>query len=150
MLTPARPLSRLAAAAGAVLILGVLGAGCGAESTPEQAPSETSTPSEATSETPSATPTESPSTSAGTTIDITITATDVEPSGEQLDVQAGIPITLRITAEQAGELHVHSSPEQEITYDAGTSEKTLLLDQPGIVDVEDHGLDKLIVKLEVR
>jgi hypothetical protein len=27
---------------------------------------------------------------------------------------------------------------------------TLTIDQPGIVDVEDHGLDKLIVQLEVK
>ena len=45
---------------------------------------------------------------------------------------------------------MHSSPEQEIEYDAGTTDKTLTIDQPGVVDVESHTLDKLIVQLEVR
>ena len=151
MSLPARPSSRIAVAAGVFLIIGVVGAGCGAESTSESAPATSSaSPSESSDSTASETPSESPSSSTATTIDITITATDVDPSGEQLKVQAGEPITLRITAETAGELHVHSSPEQEIQYAAGTTEKTLVLEQPGLVDVEDHGLDKLIVKLEVR
>ncbi len=143
MFSPVRPLSRFVAATGAVLIISATGAGCGAESDPGTATAPSSASASATES-----PTESAS--AATTIDITITATDVDPSGEQLEVQAGMPITLRITAESAGELHVHSSPEQEIEYAAGTTEQTLMLERPGIVDVEDHGLDKLIVKLEVR
>jgi hypothetical protein len=30
------------------------------------------------------------------------------------------------------------------------TEKTLKLDQPGVVEVESHSLDKLILQLEVR
>ena len=45
---------------------------------------------------------------------------------------------------------MHSSPEQEIEYSAGTTDKTLTLDQPGVVEVESHSLDKLILQLEVR
>ena len=45
---------------------------------------------------------------------------------------------------------MHSSPEQEIEYAAGTTDKTLTIDQPGVVDVESHHLEKLIVQLEVR
>jgi hypothetical protein len=44
---------------------------------------------------------------------------------------------------------VHSSPEQEIEFDKGTSTKELTIDQPGIVDVEDHALEQVIVQLEV-
>jgi hypothetical protein len=50
----------------------------------------------------------------------------------------------------AGEIHVHSTPEKHIEFPAGHSEVTLKIDQPGVVDVEDHLLDKLIVQLEVR
>ena len=32
----------------------------------------------------------------------------------------------------------------------GMTEKTLTIDQPGLVDVEIHSLDKLVVQLEVR
>ena len=44
---------------------------------------------------------------------------------------------------------MHSSPEQHIEFEAGTTDKTLTIDQPGVVDVEDHALDKLIVQLQV-
>ena len=50
-----------------------------------------------------------------------------------------------------GEIHVHSSPEQELEYDAGTTTlRAEPIDQPGIVDVESHALEKTIVQLEVR
>src|SRR5207342_1811344 len=54
------------------------------------------------------------------------------------------PLKLHITADKAGEIHVHSSPEQHIEYTAGTTDKTLTIDQPGVIDVESHSLDKPI------
>ena len=74
----------------------------------------------------------------------------MKPNGVEKKVKAGKPITLHIVADKPGELHVHSSPEQEIEYAAGTSDKKLKIDRPGIVEVESHTLDKLIVVLEVR
>ena len=53
----------------------------------------------------------------------------MDPNGEQKKVKAGKPIILHIVADKPGELHVHSSPEQEIEYDAGTSDKELTIDQ---------------------
>ena len=81
---------------------------------------------------------------------ITFKGDKVTPQGTSLKVKAGKPLKLRITADQPGEIHVHSAPEQEIEYDAGTTTKTLTIKQPGVVDVESHDLDKLIVQLEVR
>ena len=86
----------------------------------------------------------------GTTIDITFKGDTVDPNGVQKKVKAGKPITLHIVADKPGELHVHSSPEQEIEYDAGTSDKRLTIDRPGIVEVESHTLEQLVVVLEVR
>jgi len=86
----------------------------------------------------------------GTTIDITFKGDTVDPNGVQKKVKAGKPVTLHIVADKPGELHVHSSPEQEIEYEAGTADKTLTIDQPGVVDVESHTLEKLIFQLEVR
>ena len=83
-------------------------------------------------------------------IAIKLTGGTVEPSGERVDVKANQPIVLQINADAAGELHVHSSPEQHIEFPKGGSEITLKLAQPGVVDIEDHALDKLIVQLEVR
>lgn len=85
-----------------------------------------------------------------TTIDVTVKGDTIDPDGGTLKVEKGKPLTLHITADAAGEIHVHSTPEQELEYAAGTSDKTITIDQPGVVDVESHTLDKLIVQLEVR
>jgi hypothetical protein len=86
----------------------------------------------------------------GTTIDVTFSGDTVDPAGVQTKVKAGEPINFHIVSDRPGELHVHSSPEQEIAYRAGTTRKTITIDQPGLVDVESHDPDKLVVKLEVR
>jgi hypothetical protein len=85
-----------------------------------------------------------------TTVDITFKGDTVTPQGKQVKVKASDPLKLHITADKAGEIHVHSSPEQHIEYGAGTTDKTLTIDQPGVVDVESHTLDKLILQLQVR
>ena len=55
-----------------------------------------------------------------------------------------------MTADVPGEIHVHSDPEQELEYDAGTTTVEIApIDQPGVVDVESHTLDAVIVQLEV-
>jgi hypothetical protein len=86
-----------------------------------------------------------------TTIDVTITADSVTPNGERVEVQHGQDVTLVVTADTAGEIHVHSTPEQELAYKAGTTTLTIKdLDQPGVVDVESHALEKVILQLEVK
>lgn len=89
--------------------------------------------------------------SSGTsTVDITFKGDTVTPQGEKVTLKKGDPLKLHITADKAGEIHVHSSPEQHIEYGAGTTDKTLTIDQPGVIDVESHSLDKLILQLQVR
>jgi hypothetical protein len=131
-----------------IATLGMLVAGCGSD---EQSGSEKSKADKSSSTADAsakAEPTEKkPS---GTTIDITFKGATVDPNGVQKKVKAGKPITLHIVADKPGELHVHSSPEQEIEYDAGTSDKELTIDRPGIVEVESHTLEQLVVVLEVR
>jgi len=131
----------------------LLTAGCGSDDRADTASDDAPpTPSESTAtagRTPSQQPTKAPGTGAKT-VDIRFTGDTVKPQGSAMKVEAGQPLTLRITADKPGELHVHSTPEQEIEYAAGTSEKTLTIEQPGLVDVESHDLDTLIVKLEVR
>jgi hypothetical protein len=89
------------------------------------------------------------STGSSTTVDITIKNGKVTPNGERIKIGVGTPVTLKIDADQAGEIHVHSTPEQHIDFPKGTSTKKLTIDKPGIVDVEDHALDQVIVQLEV-
>lgn len=93
----------------------------------------------------------SPAGSAETlTIDVTFSDNTVTPNGERVEVEVGQPIELVITADEGGEIHVHSSPEQEFEYDAGTTTLELTIEQPGLVDVESHSPEQTIVQLEVR
>jgi len=83
-------------------------------------------------------------------IDVTFTGDSVTPNGEKVEVGVGQKIELHVTADAPGEIHVHSTPEQELEYDQGTTDLTLTIDKPGLVDVESHALEKTIVQLEVR
>lgn len=83
------------------------------------------------------------------TIDVTFRGDSVTPNGDRVKVRLGEPVVLRIDADKAGEIHVHATPEQEISYPAGTTTEKFTIDKPGVVDVESHALDKTIVQLEV-
>ena len=97
---------------------------------------------------------DSPSDSGSTdpkVIKVTFDGDEVTPSGERVEVAKGQDIELDVTADKAGEIHVHSSPEQEFEYPVGETTLTIKgIDQPGTVDVESHSLEKVIVQLEVR
>lgn len=96
-------------------------------------------------------PTDSGASTDPKVIAVTFEGDTVTPSGERVEVSTGQDIELDITADRAGEIHVHSTPEQELEYDAGESTVTIkAVDRPGTVDVESHTLDKVIVQLEVR
>jgi hypothetical protein len=84
-------------------------------------------------------------------IAITFDGDTVTPNGERVDVGVGQKVELDVTADSAGEIHVHSDPEQELEYDEGSTTLTLdPIDQPGVVDVESHDLEQTIVQLEVK
>ena len=85
------------------------------------------------------------------TIDVTISGDGVTPNGDRVDVKVGQPIELVVKADAAGEIHVHSDPEQELEYGSGTTTlKSFTIDKPGIIEVESHQLEKTIVQLEVK
>ncbi len=86
----------------------------------------------------------------GTTINITFKGDTVDPNGVEKKVKAGKPITLHIVADKPGELHVHSSPEQEIEYDAGTSTRSSPSTGPASSRSSRTPSRSSIVVLEVR
>ena len=88
----------------------------------------------------------------GDSVALTVTREGDEftPNGERVDLGVDQTLVLTIDADEAGELHVHSTPEQEIEYDAGTSEHELVIDRPGVVEVESHEPDVVLLQLEVR
>lgn len=81
---------------------------------------------------------------------ITFAEGDVSPKGERVSMDAGTPFEFTVVADEAGTLHVHSSPEQELDYAEGTTELSLTIPKPGIVDVESHELEVIVVQLEAR
>jgi hypothetical protein len=87
--------------------------------------------------------------SGSTSIHIIIKNGTVTPNGDRVKAKVDTPITLDIDADSSGQIHVHSSPEQHIDFPQGHSTKKLTIKKPGIIDVEDHALDKVIVQLEV-
>lgn len=87
---------------------------------------------------------------ATTSIEITIEDGEVSPRGERVEVGVGEQIELVVNSDTDGELHVHSSPEQELTYGVGTTTLPLTIDQPGVVEVESHEAHQVIVQLQVQ
>jgi hypothetical protein len=85
-------------------------------------------------------------------IDVTFTGTSTDPSGQVIDVAVGQRIELRVTADAPGEIHVHSSPEeQEFEYDKGSSTiEVEPIAAPGRVTVESHQLHKTLFTLQAE
>jgi hypothetical protein len=135
------PLRRtfIALATTAVLAL----SGCGGDE-----PS-TSGPSASESSASGQTSTSKPANGA-TQVDVTIEGDDVTPVAQAVQIGVGETVVLNITSDRAGELHVHSSPEQELEFEAGSSQLQVTLDKPGSVDIEEHESDSLIVRVLVK
>jgi hypothetical protein len=92
--------------------------------------------------------------SGGEPVSFEITFADgtVTPSGAEETIAQGTDIELVVEADEPGELHVHSSPERSLTYDAGTTTIPVALssEPPGVVDIESHDLDKVVIRLTIR
>jgi hypothetical protein len=83
-------------------------------------------------------------------LDVSIKGDTITPTNKRIPVKKDEPLTVTITSDRSGELHVHSSPEEEIPFDKGTTTKKLTFKTPGVIEVEEHISDALIAQLEVR
>jgi hypothetical protein len=84
-------------------------------------------------------------------IDVTFSGDSVTPNGELIEVAVGQRIELDVTADAPGEIHVHSSPEQEFEYDKGSSTIAVApITAPGRVEVESHTLEKTLFTLQAQ
>lgn len=130
--------------------------GCGASQ--ETAPvDETPTPA-ASSPTPADSPNPSASSSPpettepegkGVLVDVTVDGDEIAPNGARIEAEVGEPIIVTVDADRAGELHVHSTPEQVIAFDQGSTQHELVIDQPGVVEVEEHDSGFVVLQLQV-
>jgi hypothetical protein len=134
-----------------VLVLAAALSACGGDGdtdAPATDQSASSSPSDSSSDSPSDSP--SSSTDDGVAVTVTREGDSFTPNGERVELGIDQALVLTIEADEAGELHVHSTPEQEISYDAGTSEHEIVIDRPGVVEVESHEPDVILLQLEVR
>lgn len=74
---------------------------------------------------------------------------DSVPQVQRVPVEVGEKVEIVVKSDQPGELHVHADPEQTLDYEAGTTTLTVTIDQPGVVDVERHDPESLVLQLEV-
>ena len=82
-------------------------------------------------------------------IEVTVADGSIDSKGDRIQVGVGQEIVFDITADEAGELHAHTTEELTLDYPAGESEQTMVVDQPGVVEVESHDIDQIIVQLQV-
>lgn len=83
-------------------------------------------------------------------VKVTVSGDQITPNGKRVDLKVNEPLVLRVTSDRAGELHVHSRPEQTLAYPKGSSTLRLKVVNPGVVDVEDHETGIVVLQLEVR
>lgn len=84
------------------------------------------------------------------TVDVTIKGGKVTPNGDRVEVEVGQPVEFVIDSDAAGELHVHSTPDHEIAFEAGETTEEITIDQPGVVEVELHDPEVVVVQLQVQ
>jgi hypothetical protein len=75
----------------------------------------------------------------------------IDPVGEVVKVSTGQQIDLVVTSDATDQIHVHSEPEHEFHVKAGDEDKkfSFSVETPGTIEVESHGLEVTILKLEV-
>lgn len=130
-------------------------AACASTDTTPKSTSQTSSamPSASTTPTPTASASkhaEEAPTSAGPSLNITIGGEEIEPNAQEIDLAAGEKLTIEVQSDRAGELHVHSTPEQLVKFDAGTTSTQLVVETPGTVEVEEHDTGAVVALIEVR
>ncbi|MFI5626185.1 hypothetical protein ACIA03_22180 [Nocardioides sp. NPDC051685] len=90
------------------------------------------------------------STDLGPLLTVTIDGEEVSPNAEEIDLGTGEKLLVEIDSDRAGELHVHSAPEQLIEYAEGTTNGEIVVNTPGTVEVEDHDTGAVVALIEVR
>lgn len=115
----------------------------GCASSPEEGSGDPTSPATSSASTGSDAP-------RGTTFAVSYTDGKVSPLGKAVEVERGETITLVITADQPGSLHVHSTPEMSIAFGKGTTSQSLTFDEYGVIEMESHDTDQTIANFEVR
>lgn len=133
-----------------LLAAGLVLTGCGEDATTTAEPTPSPrTASPSPSETASDEPRSEEPEPEGTVVVVTIDGDRIEPNGASIKADLDEPVVLAVTSDRAGELHVHSTPEQFVEFRKGSHEYELTFEQPGVVEVEDHETGFVIAQLQV-
>lgn len=80
---------------------------------------------------------------------ISISGEEVLPNAEEISIDTGEALVISFASDRPGELHVHSKPEQVLEFPAGKSEQELVIETPGIVEIEEHETGAVVAQLKV-
>ena len=94
--------------------------------------------------------TPSPTEAPGPLLSVTIQGDEVQPNSKQIKLKIGQVLTIEFQSNRAGELHVHSTPEQFVKFGAGATSAQLVIKTPGTVEVEEHDTSAVVALIEVR
>jgi hypothetical protein len=83
-------------------------------------------------------------------IELTIKGGDVQGGVRREAVKQGSAVTLRITSDEADELHVHGYDLKTDLVPGQSTDLTFLAKIPGVFEVELERLGKKVLELEVR
>lgn len=85
------------------------------------------------------------------TVEVTIRKGEITPAGQRANATAEQPIVLRVTSDQADEIHVHAQPEHEFHVKPNQPQTfRFTLNRPGVYEVESHETETLILSVAVR
>jgi hypothetical protein len=82
-------------------------------------------------------------------LEVTVKGETVTPNGKRVQASVGEPVTVRVTSDRPGELHVHATPEQTLPFGKGRTTVQITVDTPGVVDVQEHEADLVVLQLQV-
>ena len=80
---------------------------------------------------------------------VVVDGAEITPNAQAISVDVGDPLSVSVEADRAGELHVHSKPEQYFPFQPGETTFELTVQTPGSVEVEDDDTGDVVALLEV-
>lgn len=80
---------------------------------------------------------------------VVVDGAEITPNAQAISVGVGDPLSVSVEADRAGELHVHSKPEQYFPFQPGETSFELTVQTPGSVEVEDDDTGDVVALLEV-
>ncbi|MBE7324267.1 hypothetical protein IEQ44_06350 [Nocardioides sp. Y6] len=108
------------------------------------------TPSAQESSSPQPAESEEPEAPIAPTVEVRVVGEQVAPNAAAIALGVGETLVFDISSDRAGELHVHSKPEQYVKFAAGATRAEITVHTPGTVEVEEHETSAVVAVLEVR